>query len=67
MISHLYAGYTHRMRAIPFAQRYFVHDEELSQTDALEIALSYQKFLSESNRESPRRTFYVGRKHVFFR
>ncbi len=67
LLFHLYAGYTHRMRLIPFAQRYFVHDDQLSQADALEIAQSYQKLLSENKRENPGKILYVGRKHVFLR
>jgi hypothetical protein len=57
------------MRFIPFAQRYFVRDDQLSQTDALEIAQSYQKLLSESKskRENPGKILYIGRKHVFLR
>ena len=53
------------MRLIPFAQRYFVHDDQLSQTDALEIAQSYQKLLNDSKQENPNRILFIGRKHVF--
>jgi myosin heavy subunit len=67
LLFHLCAGYTHRMPLIPFAQRYFVQDDQLSQTDALEIAQSYQKLLSESKREHPDKILYIGRKHVFLR
>lgn len=67
LLFHLHAGYTHRMRLIPFAQRYFVQDDELSLNEAQEIAQSYQKMLNEGKREIPGKILYIGRKHVFFR
>ena len=62
-----FAGYTHRMRLIPFAWRYFVHDEQMDQKDALDIVQSYQKTLTEGESENPGKIMYIGRKHVFFR
>lgn len=56
------------MRLIPFAQRYFVHDDLLSQNDALEIAQSYQKLLAvKKTKEKSGKLVHIGRKHVFFK
>ncbi|XP_028395364.1 unconventional myosin-IXb-like [Dendronephthya gigantea] len=62
----LRSGYTHRMRHIPFAQRYFVHDKQMDEKDALEIAQSYQMMLTDAGKENSGKIMHIGRKHVFF-